>query len=82
MEKYPFFLLPLANGTETVAIPQEDGSYRLHGYKWFSSATDADMTLTLARVQNSDGSTIPVRNLIKRELSLTIVKGSTERGFT
>jgi len=49
----------VANGTETVAVPQEDGTYRLHGYKWFSSATDADMSLTLARVQNPDGSTVP-----------------------
>ena len=50
----------VANGTETIAAPQDDGTYRLYGYKWFSSATDADMTLTLARVQNPDGSTIPV----------------------
>jgi len=49
----------VANGTETIAVPQDDGTYRLYGYKWFSSATDADMTLTLARVQNSDGSTVP-----------------------
>lgn len=49
----------VANGTETIAIPQEDGTYKLHGYKWFSSATDADMTFTLARVLNSDGSVVP-----------------------
>ncbi|XP_068691635.1 acyl-CoA dehydrogenase family member 11-like [Montipora foliosa] len=49
----------VANGTETIAIPQEDGTYKLHGYKWFSSATDADMTFTLARVLNSDGSAVP-----------------------
>ena len=46
----------VANGTETFAYgPQEDGSYRLHGYKWFSSATDSDMTLTLARIPNEMG---------------------------
>ncbi|XP_069134564.1 acyl-CoA dehydrogenase family member 11-like [Argopecten irradians] len=45
----------VANGTETVAIPQGDGSFRLHGYKWFSSATDADITFTLARVVGKDG---------------------------
>ena len=56
--KNVFFFV--ANGTETLAVPQDDGTYRLYGYKWFSSATDADMTLTLARVQNPDGSTIPV----------------------
>ena len=52
--------LLIANGTETLAVPQDDGTYRLYGYKWFSSATEADMTLTLARVQNPDGSTVPV----------------------
>ena len=58
-------LLFVANGTEIVAVPQEDGTYRLHGYKWFdSSATDADMSLTLARVQNPDGSTVLVSNLL------------------
>ncbi|XP_031611237.1 acyl-CoA dehydrogenase family member 11-like [Oreochromis aureus] len=49
----------VASGTETVAVPQTDGSYKLHGFKWFTSATDADMTLTLARVQDKTGATIP-----------------------
>ncbi|XP_071848390.1 acyl-CoA dehydrogenase family member 11-like isoform X2 [Apostichopus japonicus] len=45
----------VANGTETLAFPQPDGSYKLHGYKWFSSATDSDMTLTLARIVDPIG---------------------------
>ncbi|XP_071755880.1 acyl-CoA dehydrogenase family member 11 [Centroberyx gerrardi] len=49
----------VASGTETVAVPQGDGSYKLHGFKWFTSATDADMTLTLARVQDREGATTP-----------------------
>ncbi|XP_068166759.1 acyl-CoA dehydrogenase family member 11-like [Antennarius striatus] len=49
----------VASGTETVAVPQTDGSYRLHGFKWFTSATDADMTLTLARVQDRTGAVTP-----------------------
>uniref|UniRef100_A0A3Q2PCR5 Acyl-CoA dehydrogenase family member 11-like n=1 Tax=Fundulus heteroclitus TaxID=8078 RepID=A0A3Q2PCR5_FUNHE len=49
----------VGTGTETVAVPQTDGSYKLHGFKWFTSATDADMTLTLARVQDRSGSTTP-----------------------
>ncbi|XP_076006967.1 acyl-CoA dehydrogenase family member 11 [Genypterus blacodes] len=49
----------VASGTETLAVPQVDGSYKLHGFKWFTSATDADMTLTLARVQNRAGATTP-----------------------
>lgn len=49
----------VASGTETVAVPQTDGWYKLYGFKWFTSATDADMTLTLARVQDRTGATIP-----------------------
>ncbi|KAI8507261.1 hypothetical protein Bbelb_146410 [Branchiostoma belcheri] len=48
----------VANGTETIAVPQEDGTHRLYGYKWFSSATDADMTLTLARVMDNTGEVV------------------------
>ncbi|ESO97931.1 hypothetical protein LOTGIDRAFT_228445 [Lottia gigantea] len=45
----------VARGTETLAQLQPDGSYTLHGYKWFSSATDADMAFTLARPLDKDG---------------------------
>ncbi|KAJ8042777.1 Acyl-CoA dehydrogenase family member 11 [Holothuria leucospilota] len=48
----------VADGTETLAIPQADGTFKLYGYKWFSSATDADMTLTLARIVDEEGSYI------------------------
>jgi alkylation response protein AidB-like acyl-CoA dehydrogenase len=34
---------------ETVARPQPDGSWTLHGTKWFTSATTAEMALTLGR---------------------------------
>lgn len=41
----------LADGTETIAYgPDSDGYYYLHGYKWFTSATDANMAFTLARI--------------------------------
>lgn len=52
-----------ASGTETVAVPLTDGSYKLHGFKWFTSATDADVTLTLARVQDRRGTTTPVQQV-------------------
>ena len=42
-------------GTDTRAVRQPDGTYKLYGYKWFSSATDADVTLTLARIVSNDG---------------------------
>ena len=46
----------VGSGTETYAVgPQENGMFDLHGYKWFSSATDSDMTLTLARIANEEG---------------------------
>lgn len=49
-----------ARGTETLAVSQDDGSYTLHGYKWFSSATDADMTFTLARCIDQSGNIVQV----------------------
>ena len=55
---YQFFCIFVADGTDTIAIgPPDsgDGSYRLHGYKWFTSATDAQMAFTLARLQHEDG---------------------------
>ncbi len=42
--------------SETVAIEQDDGSYALHGRKWFTSAATSQMALTLARPEgNPDG---------------------------
>ena len=41
-------------GTTTLAKPTGDGSYDLYGYKWFTSATDTDMALTLARDTDLD----------------------------
>ena len=45
----------VGQGTETIAVHQGGNHYKLYGYKWFSSATDSDMTLTLARVVDSMG---------------------------
>lgn len=46
--------------SETEAVLQSDGSYKLYGFKWFTSATDANMTMTLARIVDRDGRTAPV----------------------
>lgn len=35
--------------------PDLEGNYNLHGYKWFTSATDANMAFTLARVATETG---------------------------
>ncbi|XP_030438738.1 acyl-CoA dehydrogenase family member 11-like isoform X2 [Gopherus evgoodei] len=45
----------VASGTESVAREQPDGTYCLYGFKWFTSATDSDMTLTLARIMDAQG---------------------------
>jgi acyl-CoA dehydrogenase len=37
----------------TVAIPAADGTWALHGTKWFTSATTADVALALARPQGA-----------------------------
>jgi hypothetical protein len=46
------FIFLKANGTETYAIHQKEDFYKLYGYKWFSSATDSDCAITLARVKD------------------------------
>ena len=48
----------VASGTDTVAVDKE-GVYHLFGYKWFSSATDADVTFTLAREVSQSGEVTP-----------------------
>ena len=53
----------VAGGTETLAVadPNQENQYRLYGYKFFSSATDANVALTLARIVDpSSGKSIPV----------------------
>jgi alkylation response protein AidB-like acyl-CoA dehydrogenase len=39
--------------SETVAVCGDDGVWRLHGRKWFTSATTSPMTLTLARPEGN-----------------------------
>lgn len=51
-----------AGGTETIAIPNDFESHKLYGYKWFSSATDANMALTLARVSDDEGNVVQGSN--------------------
>jgi hypothetical protein len=71
----PQVIILLHSHTETLAVEQTDGSYRLYGYKWFSSATDSDIAFTLARVVDRHNNFIDVccefiaesvgRNLLK-----------------
>ena len=50
-------------GTSTVArFHEERGSearYRLYGDKWFTSATDSEMALLLARIDDGNGESVP-----------------------
>jgi alkylation response protein AidB-like acyl-CoA dehydrogenase len=41
-------------GTDTFALPIEGNRCQLYGYKWFSSATDSDMSLALARFPQTE----------------------------
>lgn len=59
------------SGTSTRAIPDGDG-FRLHGDKWFTSATTSEMALTLARVTDGDGE--------DRDLSLFYLELRDEQG--
>lgn len=63
MRKYYIFIIIVfaGSGTETVAQERPDGSYSLHGFKWFTSAADSEMALTLARIVGPDGQIKQVR---------------------
>lgn len=52
-----------AKGTETVAIPFDSKTHKLYGYKWFSSANDANIALALARVSDDEGNVVQVYNI-------------------
>jgi alkylation response protein AidB-like acyl-CoA dehydrogenase len=41
--------------TQTVARHLEGNKYSLHGLKWFTSAIDASITFTLAKIQHPNG---------------------------
>jgi len=43
------------SGVSTIARPTEAGRFTLHGVKWFTSATTADMALVLARPEGAEG---------------------------
>uniref|UniRef100_A0A1I7ZLQ5 Acyl-CoA dehydrogenase family member 11-like n=1 Tax=Steinernema glaseri TaxID=37863 RepID=A0A1I7ZLQ5_9BILA len=45
----------VGGGCDTYATQVKGNDYRLNGYKWFSSAIDADMALTLARPIDAEG---------------------------
>lgn len=49
---------------ETTAVRDADGTWRLHGHKWFTSSTAANMSLVLARTEADDELTlfhVPIR---------------------
>ncbi|XP_064392364.1 acyl-CoA dehydrogenase family member 11-like [Halichondria panicea] len=67
----------VAGGTDTVAYgPDSEGNYSLHGYKWFTSATDANMAFTLARIVTDQGDVTAG----SQGLSLFYVETKTEDG--
>jgi alkylation response protein AidB-like acyl-CoA dehydrogenase len=38
------------SNTETLAVRNEKGTYNLFGYKWFTSATESQMSLGLGKI--------------------------------
>jgi acyl-CoA dehydrogenase len=56
------FLTEKAGGSdvganETVAVRQDDGTYRLHGEKWFASCPHSDLVLVMARPEGAGAGT-------------------------
>lgn len=58
--------------SQTVARKQADGTYRLTGTKWFTSATTSQMTMTLARPEGAE--------LGGRGLSLFFIRLRDDKG--
>lgn len=44
------YFLDVSNSTETIAVSYKNNKFKLYGYKWFSSATECEMSLVLARI--------------------------------
>jgi len=65
------------NGTDTISVPsKEKDVFELYGYKWFTSAIDSQMALTLARDVDKDFNTVKGTN----GLSLYYIKIWNEEG--
>lgn len=64
----------VTQSTQTIALPSDNCRYKLFGYKWFSSATDADMTFALAKIIPPETSDTAKINLDKIKPSLFFVK--------
>jgi putative acyl-CoA dehydrogenase len=45
--------------SETIARGDPGAGFRLYGSKWFTSATTSQMAMTLARIEQPDGSMVP-----------------------
>jgi alkylation response protein AidB-like acyl-CoA dehydrogenase len=41
--------------TQTTAVLIKDNQYALYGLKWFTSAIDANVTFTLAKIKHNNG---------------------------
>ena len=54
-------------------MPQDNGTYTLHGYKWFTSATDSDMAITLARIVDKRGNTVQVTEQIWKKFDIKML---------
>lgn len=67
------------SNTETLAIKDESGQYNLYGYKWFTSATDSQMTLALGKIVPGDR--LPTQQeLDKTKVSLFYAKLRNDQG--
>ncbi|KAL4483592.1 hypothetical protein ABPG72_016873 [Tetrahymena utriculariae] len=63
----------VSGSTETVAVNYKPNKYRLYGYKWFSSATDCQVTLALARII-PEGAKLTLEEMHKIPVSLFLLK--------
>ncbi len=63
--------------TKTVARAQPDGTFRLFGLKWFTSAVDASVAVALARIEDPKSGAVASGT---RGLSCFLVSVKDEQG--
>jgi alkylation response protein AidB-like acyl-CoA dehydrogenase len=68
----------VSRATATIALPQSETEHHLRGVKFFTSATDSNMTFTLARIVRQDSD---LEHLHKIPLSLFFVRIRNDRGL-
>lgn len=69
------------NDTHAVVDNASLGRYRLYGHKWFSSATDTDMALTLARLEPEKVGSYPIQLQTYSPATFAVLRANAQQSW-